>query len=63
MSLLIHDPLLTMILLGIRNPAIVGSALNMNDNEPDNNTESTDIAGANKTDLMTNGTLSDNISF
>ena len=34
----------------------------MNDNEPDNNTESTDIAGANKTDLMTNG-MSDNIKL
>jgi len=55
------------ILLGIK-PAIV-MALNMTDNEASNNTnfgglsaESTDIAGANKTDLMRDGTSS-NTSF
>ena len=64
MSLLIYNLLLLVILLGIK-PAIV-MALNMTDNEASNNTnfgglsaESTDIAGANKTDLI-NGTNNNN---
>ena len=67
MSLLIFILLLSVILLGI-NPSIV-KALNMSNNDPGNNTdfgglsaESTDIAEANKTDLMTDGT-GDNTSF
>jgi hypothetical protein len=54
-----------MVLLGIGNPTIV-IALNASNNKPGNNTdfgglsaESTDIAGANKTDLI-NGTNNNN---
>ena len=61
MLLLICNLLLSMVLLGIGNPTIV-IALNTSNNEPGNNTdfgglsaESTDIAKANKTDLI-NGT-------
>jgi hypothetical protein len=68
MLLLICNLLLSMVLLGIGNPTIA-IALNMSNNEPGNNTdfgglsaESTDIAGANKTDLMRDG-ISDNTSF
>jgi hypothetical protein len=64
MLLLICNLLLSMVLLGIRNPTIV-KALNTSNNEPGHNTdfgglsaESTEIAEANKTDLRngTNGT-------
>ena len=61
MLLLICNLLLSMVLLGIGNPTIV-KALNTSYNEAGNNTdfgglsaESTDIAEANKTDLI-NGT-------
>jgi hypothetical protein len=64
MSLLIFFLLLSIFLVGI-NPTIV-IALNMTNNEPDNDTdfgglsaESTDIAGTNKTDLI-NGTNTNN---
>jgi hypothetical protein len=67
MSLLIFILLLSVILVVI-NPSI-GRVLNASNNEPGNNTyfgglsaESTDIAGANKTDLMRDGTSS-NTSF
>ncbi|MGB7664756.1 MAG: hypothetical protein WBL67_18645 [Nitrososphaeraceae archaeon] len=65
MSLLIHNLLLTMILLGIGDSTIV-MALNTSNNEPSNNTdfgglsaESTNIAEANKTGLI-NGTNNNN---
>ncbi|MGH9988417.1 MAG: hypothetical protein ACRD8W_31160 [Nitrososphaeraceae archaeon] len=68
MSLLICNLLLLVILLGIGNPTIA-IALDTSNNEPGNNTdfgglsaESMDIAEANKTDLMRDGT-SDNTSF
>ena len=61
MLLLICNLLLSMVLLGIGNPTIV-KALNTSNNEPGNSidfgglsAESTDIAEANKTDLI-NGT-------
>ena len=64
MSLLIYNLLLSVILLGIGDSTIV-MALKTS-NEPDTNTdfgglsaESTDIAGANKTDLI-NGTNNNN---
>ena len=64
MPLLIFILLLSMILV-VTNPSIV-IALNASNNRPDNNTysgglsaESTDIAGANKTDLV-NGTNNKN---
>ena len=67
MSLLIYNLLLSVILLGIGDSTIV-MALKTS-NEPDTNTdfgglsaESTDIAGANKTDLM-NDVTSSNTSF
>ena len=67
MSLLIIILLLSVTLIAI-NPSIV-IALNASINEPGNNTdfgglsaESTDIAEANSTDLMTDGT-GDNTSF
>jgi hypothetical protein len=66
--LLICNLFLSMVLLGIGNPTIV-KALNTSNNEPGHNTdfgglsaESTDIAEANKTDLMRDVT-SDNTSF
>jgi hypothetical protein len=66
MSLLICNLLLLVILLGIGNPTIA-IALNTSNNEPGNNTdfgglsaESTDIAGANKTDLMRDDTNGNN---
>jgi hypothetical protein len=68
MSLLIFNLFLSVILVGIGNPTMV-IALSTTNNDPDNNTdfgglsaESTDIAEANKTDLIRNGT-SGNISF
>lgn len=61
MLLLICNLLLLMVLLGIGNPTVV-KALNTSNNEPGNSidfgglsAESTDVAEANKTDLI-NGT-------